>query len=178
MIKLHSSIITSIIRYVNHISNVASLICAEKGKKTLNVDHVIEALKRMNFESHIKKLTSELDLSAIEKEENASELVQQKSSQEMKDLINKQKRKVKKRKKNHDFDEDMVQEQLKLFEQSKLESLQEMNQSYYHNFLSIDNNLKSNALMTGNNKKMRLDQIEMDLFAKDQNNKQEEEDFE
>lgn len=163
---------------MNHISNVASLICAEKGKKTLNVDHVIEALKRMNFDPHIKKLTSELDLSAIEKEENANELVLQKSSQEMKDLINKQKRKVKRRKKHRDFDEDMVQEQLKLFEQSKIESMQEMNQNYYNNIFPGEAHLKGNSLHLSNNKKMRIDQIEMDLFAKESNNNHEEEDFE
>lgn len=158
------------LRYVNHVSNIASQICGEKGKKTLNVDHVIEALKRMNFTSHIKLLTSELDLSAIQKEESGIDLIVQ-NTQEMKDLINKRKKKNKKRKRS--FDEEMELEQQKLFEQSKIDNMQILSNNYYSNILNPENNVRN---IQNVNQTLLLDQIGNDLFNVSQNNN-EEEDF-
>lgn len=106
-------------KYVNKISNIASQICTEKGKKTLNVEHVIEALRHMNFEDHIKKLSSELDLSSCSNEDKVKEIFE--DSQEMKDLINQQKKKAKKRKRNIEFTEEMANEQLILFAKAKMD---------------------------------------------------------
>ena len=78
-------------------------VCTSNGKKTLNVDQIIEALKLINFDSHIKKLQAELDLTALQNEDLYS-LSKKESipiiddSMGMKDLINK-KRKNKKEKK-------------------------------------------------------------------------------
>ena len=58
----------------------------------------------MNFEDHIKKLSSELDLSSCNNEDKAKEIFE--DAQEMKDLINQQKKKAKKRKRNIEFTEE------------------------------------------------------------------------
>ena len=47
-------------RYVNYVSSLGSQICTKNGKKTLNIEHILEALKAMNFDNHIKLLTKEL----------------------------------------------------------------------------------------------------------------------
>ena len=46
--------------YVNYLSSFGSKICIESGKKTLNIEHVIEALKQMNFNKHIDLLVKDL----------------------------------------------------------------------------------------------------------------------
>lgn len=42
--------------YVTYVSNLGNKICLESGKKTLNIEHVIEALKQMKFKKHIDLL--------------------------------------------------------------------------------------------------------------------------
>jgi hypothetical protein len=160
------------LRYVNHISTIASQICTERGKKTLNVDHVIDALKQMQFDNHIKKLSSELDLTACQNEEK--QVVE--DVQEMKELINKQKKKSKKKKKHHEFNDEMVNEQLELFERSRMENLPSLMPQNSFLFESSEVIQSGNALILPNNKKMRLDQIEQDLFQTNKN-KTEEVDF-
>ena len=46
--------------YVAYLSSLGSKICLESGKKTLNIEHVIEALRQMNFENHIDLLVKAL----------------------------------------------------------------------------------------------------------------------
>lgn len=149
---------------------MASKICAEKGKKTLNVDHVIEALKQMNFDLHIKKLTSEADFSECQNEEKGKSVVID-DSQGVKDLINKKKKK-KNKKWKHEFNEDDVNEQMELFEKSKQENLQNYlnSQSSFNNFESGIGVQSGNGLLLPNNKKMRLDQMESELFQNKVNN--------
>jgi len=140
----------------------------------LNVDHIIEALKLINFDSHIKKLQAELDLDALQNED-ANNLIKKDSnaiiedSMGMKDLINK-KRKSKKEKKTFEFTEDLLNEQMELFEKSKMENMQ----NYLYEGVSVNNISNSTgkiinsgeALLLDNNKKLKLDIIERDLFAK------------
>jgi hypothetical protein len=156
-------------KYVNHLSLVASQICTDKGKKTLNLDHVIQALKTMNFESHIKKLSSELDLSALQNEEKGKELIE--DAQEMKDLINQQKKKNKKKKRTIEFTEEMANEQLNLFAKANLMmNSSEINQEEAAHYINYD----ENSLKLNGNKKMKLDLQEKNLFSVD---KEEEVDF-
>lgn len=136
---------------MNHISNVGTLICTEKGKKTLNIEHIIEALQQMKFEAHIKKLTSELDLSSIENDAKFDEKYE--DAMEVKDLINKQKKKSKKRKRAPEFNEELANEQELLFEQAKLNMI----------LTHSKDNLNPDDL-SSNNKRMKLEQIEKDLF--------------
>jgi hypothetical protein len=94
----------------------------------------------------------------------------------MKDLINK-KRKNKKEKKTFEFSEDLLNEQMELFEKSKMENMQ----NYLMEGVSVNNinhnGNESNALILENNKKLRLDIIEKDLFSKNRKNSEEEINF-
>ena len=94
----------------------------------------------------------------------------------MKDLINK-KRKNKKDKKTFEYSEDMLNEQMELFEKSKMENMQ--------NFLlrgttatNVNNiNYGRDSLLKEDNKKMKLDIMEKNLFANDRKGSEEELDF-
>lgn len=107
------------IRYINHISQVASDICNESGKKTLNINHILEALKKLGFDNHIKHLQAELN---IDVSAEALELGQNEVD-EMKDKINQKKKKKKDKKKNDiEFNDELRNEQQKLFELSRIEA--------------------------------------------------------
>jgi len=149
------------------------------------VDHIIEALKQINFDSHIKNLQAELDLTALQNEDATTNNLSKKESTAviedsmgMKDLINK-KRKSKKEKKTFEFTEDLLNEQMELFEKSKMENMQ--NYLYegvsYNNIGATGGRVISNgeALLLDNNKKMKLDIIEQDLFAKKERTSSQEE---
>ena len=47
-------------QYVTYISSYGAKICTECGKKTLNLEHILEALKKMKFQKHIEKLVEHL----------------------------------------------------------------------------------------------------------------------
>lgn len=113
------------IKYINYISQISSDICNESGKKTLNINHIIEALKKLGFESHIKLLQGELNLDVTEEVDD----LKQDDMDEMKERINQKKRKKRDKKKNDiEFDEDLKREQMKLFEQSRIEAFKIMGQ--------------------------------------------------
>lgn len=184
-------------RYVDYISTKATEVCTSYGKKTLNIDHILEALKLINFNSHIKKLQGELDFDKIinEKDDNLSN---KKESQNliyedsigMKDLINK-KRKNKKDKKAFQYSEDMLNEQMELFEKSKMENMQNIlmkggcttlalneEEDNYTLNTNIKNCKEGNFnIKNGQNKKLNLDIIEKNLFANEKKEYQEEVDF-
>lgn len=69
--------------YVRYVSTLGCKICTNSGKKTLNVDHVIEALREMGLESHINKLQEEIKKNDKEKNEY-EELKNEKNSGEVK----------------------------------------------------------------------------------------------
>ena len=123
----------------------------------------------MNFEDHIKKLSSELDLSTCNNEEKVKEIFE--DAQEMKDLINQQKKKTKKRKRNIEFTEEMANEQLILFAKAKMDHDYKVgpNQSNGNNF---ENHFGSNTHVI--DKKIVLEKFGEDLFSSDNKN---EEDF-
>lgn len=141
-------------------------------------------MKLINFNSHIKKLQGELDLNALQNDD-ANNLTKKESgvgiedSMGMKDLINK-KRKSKKDKKSFEYSEDMLNEQLELFEKSKKENMPNFlmegisTNNFGNNNLIVNN---SDALRLENNKKLKLDIIEKDLFSKERKNSQEEINF-
>jgi hypothetical protein len=125
---------------------------------------VIEALQQMNFDSHIKLITSELNLNNLKDDEKKEEKYE--DALEVKDLINKQKKKNKKRKRQPEFNEDMELEQLKMFEQAKLENMHSMIFSHCNSQEVLGSEYSNSAkLHVGENKKMRLEQFEKDLFA-------------
>jgi len=163
----------------------ATEVCTSNGKKTLNVDHIIEALKLINFDSHIKKLQAELDLNALKNDDNTNIFKKEctnniEGAMGMKDLINK-KRKTKKDRKTFEFTEDLLHEQMELFEKSKIENMQ----NYLFEGITVNNinnqsariNNNGEAVLMDSHKKLKLDIIEHDLFVKERKNSQEEINF-
>jgi hypothetical protein len=151
------------------------------GKKTLNIDHILEALNLINFNSHIKKLQGELDLNNMENEDNSvtkkeSNGLVVEDSIGMKDLINK-KRKNKKDKKVFEYSEDMLNEQNQLFEKSKLENMQLMRGTSSTGNMNNISTTIDNAVLNENNKKLKLDIMEKNLFANNKKAYEEEVDF-
>ena len=68
-------------------SSLGSQIYSTKGKKTLNIEHILEARKAMNFNNHIKALMKEL-LELRMSEEKYED------HSNMKKLINRNKKKI------------------------------------------------------------------------------------
>jgi histone H3/H4 len=85
------------IRYVKYVSTLGCQICATKGKKTLNIEHILEALKTMNFTKHIKSLTKEPYLKEMEKDDEVEDF-RYEDNMNVKQLINKKKKRQKKNK--------------------------------------------------------------------------------
>lgn len=97
--------------YITYLSSLGSKICLESGKKTLNIEHVIEALKHMNFNKHINLLVKDLPNGEKDPEKikmlsniNLSEDDGNKENNNLKKLINKKKKRGS-RKKNVFMDE-------------------------------------------------------------------------
>lgn len=135
----------------------------------------------INFNGHIKKLQGELDLNNMENEENAlakkeSNGLVVEDSMGMKDLINK-KRKNKKDKKHFEYSEDMLNEQNKLFEKSKMENMQLMRGTPSSGNINNISTSIENAVLNENNKKLKLDIMEKNLFANNKKAYEEEVDF-
>jgi len=143
---------------------------------------VIQALKVMNFDSHIKKLTSELDLSSLQNEDKSKEIIE--DAQEMKDLINQQKKKNKKKKKHFEFTEEMANEQLILFAKAKMDHDFKAfnNQEIPNNFDGDNNRTNGNNNFNGSgdtnsllaSKQNLMEKYGGDLFTSENKN---EEDF-
>ncbi len=85
------------------------------------MDHVIEALKKLKFDNYLKNICTENLNVNEENEENTKEMAE-KDPLEMKDLINKKKKRKTKKKKNFEINQDLINQQLELFEKSKSET--------------------------------------------------------
>ena len=128
--------------YINYLSSLGFQICSKNGKKTLNIEHILEALKTMNFNKHIKLLTNELSIKELENDEiEEKELeIKYEDNMNVKQLINR-KKKSNKRKRAYENQEDLeelAREQREMFEQARLE---QMNQELNEN---IQNQIKDN----------------------------------
>ena len=111
--------------YVTFISKVGAQICEDCQKKTLNLEHIFEALKRLNFHKHIELLAndSKNQEGNEEDEEGKEKLFENKN---LKQLINKKKKRNVRKKKyyeNEDEKNQMIQEENELFEKARLEML-------------------------------------------------------
>ena len=130
--------------YINYLSSLGFQICSKNGKKTLNIEHILEALKTMNFNKHIKLLTNELSIKELENDEiEEKELeIKYEDNMNVKQLINR-KKKSNKRKRAYENKEDLeelAREQREMFEQARLEQMnQELNENIIQNQIK-DNN--------------------------------------
>ena len=125
--------------YINYLSSLGFQICSKNGKKTLNIEHILEALKTMNFNKHIKLLTSELSIKEMENEDQLEEKeleIKYEDHMNVKQLINR-KKKTNKRKRPYETQEDLeelAREQREMFEQARLEQMNEqMNENIIQN---------------------------------------------
>ena len=104
--------------YINYLSSLGFQICSKNGKKTLNIEHILEALKTMNFNKHIKLLTSELSIKELENDEKEELEIKYEDNMNVKQLINR-KKKSNKRKRGYLTKEDLeelAREQREMFE--------------------------------------------------------------
>ena len=130
--------------YINYLSSLGFQICSKNGKKTLNIEHILEALKTMNFNKHIKLLTNKLSIKELENDEiEEKELeIKYEDNMNVKQLINR-KKKSNKRKRAYENKEDLeelAREQREMFEQARLEQMnQELNENIIQNQIK-DNN--------------------------------------
>ena len=125
--------------YINYLSSLGFQICSKNGKKTLNIEHILEALKTMNFNKHIKLLTSELSIKEMENEDQLEEKeleIKYEDHMNVKQLINR-KKKTNKRKRPYETQEDLeelAREQREMFERARLEQMNEqMNENIIQN---------------------------------------------
>ena len=137
--------------YINYLSSLGFQICSKNGKKTLNIEHILEALKTMNFNKHIKLLTSELSIKEMENEDKAEEKeleIKYEDHMNVKQLINR-KKKTNKRKRPYETQEDLeelAREQREMFEQARLEQMNEQMNEHI-----IQNQIKENDIPESDN---------------------------
>ena len=132
--------------YVYHISSFGAKICTDCGKKTLNLEHIFEALKAMKFDEHIEKLVK--DVKDIKNGEidtfkyDQLEEEQKKENANLKQLINKKKKRGGRKKKyfeNEDERAKMKEEQEKMFEEARNYMNKQQENDMYGNLEGINN---------------------------------------
>ena len=153
--------------YINYLSSLGFQICSKNGKKTLNIELILEALKTMNFNKHIKLLTNELSIKELENDEiEEKELeIKYEDNMNVKQLINR-KKKSNKRKRAYENKEDLeesAREQREMFEQARLEQMnQELNENIIHNQIKSNNTDPDNNNEAPQNIDDLLNNIEKD----------------
>ena len=161
--------------YVTYISSFGAQICADWGKKTLNLEHIFEALKRMKFQKHIELLVKdfkkgEIDTTKYDQLEEEKKI----ENTNLKQLINKKKKRGGRKKKYFEDEnerENMKLMQAKMFEEARndMNRQQEKNQMEYFN---INNNEENDDIGDNeNNKGIELDEEKDKKEEKDNNNK-------
>jgi histone H3/H4 len=113
--------------YVTYISSFGAKICTESGKKTLNLEHILEALKKMNFNKHIELLVKDIKNGEIDSSKyDQLEEDKKNENKNLKQLINKKKKRGGRKKKCFE-DEKERDEIRKLQEQMFEEARKDMN---------------------------------------------------
>jgi hypothetical protein len=132
--------------YVYHISSLGAKICTDCGKKTLNLEHVFEALKTLKFDEHIEKLVKDVkdinngEIDTLKYDQLEEE--QKKENANLKQLINKKKKRGGRKKKyfeNEDERAKMKAEQEKMFEEARNDMNRQQENDMYGNLEGINN---------------------------------------
>ena len=162
-------------QYVTYISSYGAKICTECGKKTLNLEHILEALKKMKFEKHIEKLVEHLKKNGEIDTSKYDQLEDEKKNENknLKQLINKKKKRGGRKKKYFEDEnerDEMKRLQAKMFEEARndMNRQQEQNQmeNFESNFINGENEENEN-LDEENNKEINLDEEKEKEDAKD-----------
>ena len=122
--------------FVYKVSSEGAEICTKWGKKTLNLEHIFEALKKLELGTHIDKLIKDVkdikngDIEPLENDQLEEEKI--KENKNLKQLINKKKKRGGRKKKyfeNEDEREEMKAMQEKMFEEARndMNKMQENN---------------------------------------------------
>ena len=114
--------------YVTFISKVGAQICEDWKKKTLNLEHIFEALKQLKFHKHIELLMKESKTE--EGNDKAEEEDEEKKyeNKNLKQMINKKKKRGGRKKKYYENDEEkdaMIDLENKIFEEARLDMIKE-----------------------------------------------------
>lgn len=158
--------------YVTYLSSLGCKICTESKKKTLNVEHILEALKRMKFDDHIKKIIADNIGDHDFDKYNMLEDDKKIENKVVKQFINKKQKRKGKRKKFFENDEDrenIKKMQNAMFEEARREF--EKNQMQFQNQIPLDENeAMNNDLGLGengeeiNDKKNENDDLDKDIL--------------
>lgn len=128
--------------FVYKVSSEGAEICTKCGKKTLNLEHIFEALRKLQLGNHIDKLVKDVkdikngDIDALENDQLEGEKI--KENKNLKQLINKKKKRGGRKKKyfeNEDERAEMKAMQEKMFEEAR----NDMNKQQESNMIEIGN---------------------------------------
>jgi histone H3/H4 len=114
--------------YVTFISKVGAQICEDWKKKTLNLEHIFEALKRLNFHKHIELLAKESKNEDNNEKDEDEDDEKKFENKNLKQMINRKKKRGGRKKKyyeNEDEKNDMIEAENKIFEEARQEMLNE-----------------------------------------------------
>ena len=142
--------------YVTYVSNLGNKICLESGKKTLNIEHVIEALKQMKFKKHIDLLIKDNPNGTNESEKikqltkNLNEEENKIENNNIKKLINKKKKRGSRKK--HVFEDENEKETIKrMQEQMYEEAMQDFSLKQQNSMPELQMSNTLNSLNNINN---------------------------
>lgn len=115
------------IKFISHLSLTGAQYCNKSGKKTLNIEHLIEALKIMHLDNYITRLSQEECLNEGAMEDTTHGM----DTKNLKAMVNSYRKKSGKRKKfvqTPEELEELARQQNIMFEQAR----NEMNQKYFN----------------------------------------------
>ena len=126
-------------QYVTYISSYGAKICTECGKKTLNLEHILEALKKMKFQKHIEKLVEHLKKNGEIDTTKYDQLEDEKKNENknLKQLIKKKKKRGGRKAKCFEDEkerDEMKRAQAKMFEEARNDMNRQQEQNQMENF--------------------------------------------
>ena len=132
-------------QYVTYISSYGAKICTECGKKTLNLEHILEALKKMKFQKHIEKLVEHLKKNGEIDTSKYDQLEEEKKNENknLKQLINKKKKRGGRKTKCFEDEkerDEMKRAQAEMFEEARNDMNRQQEQNQMENFGYAFNN--------------------------------------
>ena len=114
--------------YVTFISKVGAQICEDWKKKTLNLEHIFEALKQLKFHKHIELLMEESKKEQGNDKDEEEDEEKKYENKNLKQMINKKKKRVGRKKKYYENDEEkdaMIDLENKIFEEARQDMINE-----------------------------------------------------
>ena len=114
--------------YVTFISKVGAQICEDWKKKTLNLEHIFEALKQLKFHKHIELLMEESKKEQGNDKDEEEDEEKKYENKNLKQMINKKKKRGTRKKKYYENEEEkdaMIDLENKIFEEARQDMINE-----------------------------------------------------